>query len=838
MHSSSLIPVQCYSTHESRDTVHHQRQVVLRNSQNAESALFEVLALLWAWRKARFRRITSLMPLLIFSITYITAFTAAGGFSSTISTSIGDEVLLQSDYCGPLITNGTIDTEAVISRLNSESLNNAANYVQQCYGHDPDQSSTTAACDRFVVSSLPTSVANYTAECPFERRICRSPQSTLRLDTGYLDSNDDLGLNAPGDERFAYRYVLHCAPLQIAGYTSHVTDNGTGTGWDRYHYANKTTGPNDNRTQTFDYLYEIEDLATQYVRRDRTNLSGLNFKVGYDLDPIFHGQSSFDWIPELSRSDGDLTIAFLSGSQVSFNEKMDDDWYRATTPWQSYYNTESSGRKQTYHPDVSASPMGCLEQWQWCNSAFPRNQGCGPLGSYLDALYGAAPLFGNLTSEDLDVDRPSSSDPTRNRFLWPTLVAFQYPTRLSHLLGTLGAKSLASQSRLFSGIQLALPNNQWQLDVLQWWSTVLASVQASWSPPLNPEEQKMCDSQKIRSSAHTSFSCFGIYFTFIVGALIVLASYLLEPILSCLHDRRKYKSSRGARRREVVELHLRSPDNSPRCLARKPRHHQFEASYDKPAKSREDDFEKNHLEQRNASKLSTARKLAPGNGAAHTTRPGKCAIANYGIESWAYERCSAGVRVFVVGLRVLVRELLWKQPIRAQYQNLDHFRQNVDNLVACIANNDVADLQPLFFNLTLDTTTAVLFGQWVYSLRGAIDQKDENRVFAEAFTTAQEGLAKRSRLVPLHFLCSPPSLREAWRKVQQFVDRYIEERKTELQSQTDDQSSWFLDQVVAGSNSKAEVRDQLLNVLLTGRDTTAFDYSYVVQRGWNDCAET
>ncbi|KAM0817194.1 putative Cytochrome P450 [Seiridium cardinale] len=88
------------------------------------------------------------------------------------------------------------------------------------------------------------------------------------------------------------------------------------------------------------------------------------------------------------------------------------------------------------------------------------------------------------------------------------------------------------------------------------------------------------------------------------------------------------------------------------------------------------------------------------------------------------------------------RELLRKQFVRAQYQNLDHFREHVDNLVACIANNDVADLQPLFFNLTLDTTTALLFGQSVYSLRGAIDQKDENRGFAEAFTTAQEGLAK------------------------------------------------------------------------------------------------
>src|SRR4051794_40539078 len=48
--------------------------------------------------------------------------------------------------------------------------------------------------------------------------------------------------------------------------------------------------------------------------------------------------------------------------------------------------------------------------------------------------------------------------------------------------------------------------------------------------------------QKIRSSAHTSFSFFGLAFTFVTGALIIVASYSIEPILACLHRRRKYKS--------------------------------------------------------------------------------------------------------------------------------------------------------------------------------------------------------------------------------------------------------------------------------------------------------
>src|SRR5271163_4346128 len=64
------------------------------------------------------------------------------------------------------------------------------------------------------------------------------------------------------------------------------------------------------------------------------------------------------------------------------------------------------------------------------------------------------------------------------------------------------------------------------------------------------------------------------------------------------------------------------------------------------------------------------------------------------------------------------RELLRKQFVRTQYQNLDHFREHVDNLISRLpAKEGVIDLQPLFFNLTLDTTTALLFGLSVYSLK-------------------------------------------------------------------------------------------------------------------------
>ncbi|KAM7212185.1 cytochrome P450 52A13 [Rhypophila decipiens] len=172
------------------------------------------------------------------------------------------------------------------------------------------------------------------------------------------------------------------------------------------------------------------------------------------------------------------------------------------------------------------------------------------------------------------------------------------------------------------------------------------------------------------------------------------------------------------------------------------------------------------------------------------------------------------------------RELLRKQFVRIQYQNLECFDEHVSNLVSCLSSGGTIDLQPLFFNLTMDAATALLFGRSVYSLRAGIDQDTENRKFAENFNIAQEGLAKRFRLAPFHFVYNPKSFREACRSVHEFVENYIREAglmKDELAGEKQDEggASWFIRQVAQQSASEVELRDQLLNVLLAGRDTTA-----------------
>lgn len=165
-----------------------------------------------------------------------------------------------------------------------------------------------------------------------------------------------------------------------------------------------------------------------------------------------------------------------------------------------------------------------------------------------------------------------------------------------------------------------------------------------------------------------------------------------------------------------------------------------------------------------------------------------------------------------------------------QYQNMDVFREHVDNLLECLyISKGSTDLQPLFFRLTLDTTTALLLGRSVYSLRAREATDTGNNNFAENFDIAQGGLAKRFRLAPWHSLYNPPQFRRSCSIVHQFIDAYIQERGVNIKKDANQESSEsFVDQLAPESGSHDVLRDQLLNILLAGRDTTACCLSWTL----------
>ena len=250
---------------------------------------------------------------------------------------------------------------------------------------------------------------------------------------------------------------------------------------------------------------------------------------------------------DLFRPDGDVYILFLSGNGVGFLENTTDDWYQATSPWPAVRIglTIANGSRSLYRPNEAASPLGCVDRWQFCNPALPAlpedgddgDQRCTPLYSFSDAVTAALPLFNgdppqqkNGDGDDGATTTTSSGSEGRGggdeekekvtgstRFDWFIRIV-NNAARGTGIPMNLGAKMLASQHRLQSGIQEPIPANQWQLDVTRWWASVCASMQqvfldAAYGPadpglerykslPATAEQRDMCSNQVRRLVVH------------------------------------------------------------------------------------------------------------------------------------------------------------------------------------------------------------------------------------------------------------------------------------------------------------------------------------------------
>jgi hypothetical protein len=211
------------------------------------------------------RKQYDIMLIAIFAAINITAFAAAGGLSSQISTAVGTEVLIQSLNCGYLdeaYTNPNghhNSSQAVSFRLlessrEAQSVENAVNYAKQCYSNN---TAGMLDCGRFVKKFIASFVDNE-ASCPVHEKMCRSNSANIRIDSGYINSHRYLGLNSPIEDRILARNVLHCAPITTTGFTSRKnTSLGDLT---MYHYGSSLE-PSGKK----DYMFAAESIESQYA---------------------------------------------------------------------------------------------------------------------------------------------------------------------------------------------------------------------------------------------------------------------------------------------------------------------------------------------------------------------------------------------------------------------------------------------------------------------------------------------------------------------------------------------------------------------------------------------
>lgn len=187
--------------------------------------------------------------------------------------------------------------------------------------------------------------------------------------------------------------------------------------------------------------------------------------------------------------------------------------------------------------------------------------------------------------------------------------------------------------------------------------------------------------------------------------------------------------------------------------------------------------------------------------------------------------------------------------VRDQISDLSLSERHINHLMKALPvplGNDgwtpVVDLQTLFFRFTIDSATEFLFGHSINSQLIAADPDyvspndpsvTNEKVFAAAFDSGQRHVAQRFRLADKYWLHNPKEFQDNIKDVNRFVDHFV---AIALQAPADEKSAEegkakekyvFLDALAKQTRDPIELRAQLLNILLAGRDTTASLLSYV-----------
>ena len=166
------------------------------------------------------------------------------------------------------------------------------------------------------------------------------------------------------------------------------------------------------------------------------------------------------------------------------------------------------------------------------------------------------------------------------------------------------------------------------------------------------------------------------------------------------------------------------------------------------------------------------------------------------------------------------RELLRRPFLKNHYQDFKGFIKPLDDLLNSLSSSShIVDLQPLFFRFTLATTTALIFGQPVESFESA--DKDS---FAASFDDASLISALRIRLVDFYWAYCPSRYKAACTNIKDYADGFVKQAISENNNsatQTSKDRYAFINDLHSELQDPVLVRDQLTNVLLAGRDTTA-----------------
>ncbi|KAF2120677.1 hypothetical protein BDV96DRAFT_272103 [Lophiotrema nucula] len=548
-----LWEIACFAWHQSRSSqlpklvLQYQQDIALRNNGPPAQTLLYFTRIAWAWRHTRkqirgFRYFRIAVVPLTLPFLFVALLVAAGILSSSIIDSTNVSILLRGDKCGlwQIPTMDMLnDPTNTFTVENGKYLRRTGDfgrtYARKCYNNtDAHQS---PSCQSFAKASIPFTTT-LTETCPFNSTTCQLPDSNARLDTGQIDSNALFGINSKTDN-INFRRVMTCAPIKPDMFTRRLNYTLIGT---------TTAGKPRNESQyIIHWLYGpfllMDTDATAYANSlQATQITDYTHDVivRYPMDERIADipdQSIFVPRDEFNRTDGDTQFVFLSGNRVLFSQPCDDPWFSAHEPYLVPNTTSVNG----FLSDHLAVPMGCIEQYQFCNPHAP-NQPCTPLAGIVPAT---AEAFYNL-----------KLNPVQNKtvdLIFNAVYALQVNIGLGFLPNQ--PDYLAMDSDV-SAYQLPLPKNQWVIELQYGMNKILTMMQRvivdyAQGPgsveaqqfivkPSSTEQKALCG--KIRAKTNGRFSnvsTYGLAITLILGTLIVLVNTFLAPILVKIRSYRK-----------------------------------------------------------------------------------------------------------------------------------------------------------------------------------------------------------------------------------------------------------------------------------------------------------
>ena len=170
------------------------------------------------------------------------------------------------------------------------------------------------------------------------------------------------------------------------------------------------------------------------------------------------------------------------------------------------------------------------------------------------------------------------------------------------------------------------------------------------------------------------------------------------------------------------------------------------------------------------------------------------------------------------------RQLIRPQFIKERVKDLEIFENYVQKVISQLGGHgEEVDIAALFYRFTLDSATDYLLGHSI----GSLDSPQAE--FAEAFNEVQRIQNFIARTGPFNKFIPRATYYKSLKVINEFVEPFIEQvLRMNIQDLKDMSNKSFLQALAAtGTRDRKVIRDQVVAVLLAGRDTTAGTLSFL-----------